>query len=75
MFNGLIERFMRTRDWKKSLLFSLISYCCILFLLIVVITFALKEFNFPIVSGVSAGYMCIVLMVLLGNYAVLRKRE
>ena len=65
---------MQAKDWKKSLFFSLISYCCILFLLIVAVTFALKDFNFLAVSGISAGYMCIVFVILLGNYAVLRKR-
>lgn len=48
------------KPWKKALLFSLLFYLIILFIFIVIITFALKDFKFGLVSIISIIYMGIL---------------
>ncbi|MCX9081099.1 MAG: hypothetical protein OIN83_02760 [Candidatus Methanoperedens sp.] len=50
------------KPWKKALLFSSIFYLIILFIFIVIITFALKDFNFGLVAAISVVYMSALLL-------------
>ena len=50
------------KPWKKALFFSLIFYLIILFIFIVIITFALKDFNFGLVAAISVVYMSVLLL-------------
>jgi positive regulator of sigma E activity len=45
------------KPWKKALLFSFLFYLIILFIFIIIITFALRDFKFGLVSIISAIYL------------------
>lgn len=45
------------KPWKKALLFSFLFYLIILFIFIVIITFMKKDFDFGLVSKISAAYL------------------
>ena len=50
------------KPWKKALAFSFFFYLIILFILIVMITFILKDFNFRIVSIISGAYFGVLIL-------------
>ena len=45
------------KPWKKALLFSFLFYLIILFFIVVMITFILKDFDFKVVSMISGAYL------------------
>ncbi len=53
---------------------SLISYLSLLFVIIVIITFALKDFNF-LVSGIIAGAYIGAVLLLMGTTARLSRKR
>ncbi|MCQ1535501.1 M48 family metalloprotease [Methanosarcina sp. KYL-1] len=68
--NGIIKKYSRVpgyfdlRSWKLAMASSFVSYMVFLFVIIVVVTFALKDFNFLINGGIAAGYTGAVLMLM-----------
>ncbi|KXS41634.1 MAG: hypothetical protein AWU59_2012 [Methanolobus sp. T82-4] len=57
MFSLITEIYNALKQWQKALLFSFISYAMLLFLIIVAITFILRDFNFLVVAGLTFVYM------------------
>jgi hypothetical protein len=57
MFSLITEIYNALKQWQKALMFSFISYAMLLFLIIVAITFILRDFNFLIVAGLTFVYM------------------
>lgn len=53
----------KMKPWKKALAFSFYFYLIVLFILIIIITFIHKDFNFGLVSIVSARYMIPLILV------------
>jgi hypothetical protein len=47
----------KMKPWKKALVFSFLFYMIIFFILIVIITFMNKGFNFKLLSIISAIYL------------------
>ncbi len=45
------------KPWKKALAFSFLFYLIVLFIFIVIITFALKRFNHGLVLVLAGGYI------------------
>ena len=66
MFSELNYVIQSFHNWEKALLFSFISYCLILFAIIFVLTFILKDFIFSLVLGISSAYIfsLVVIMVI-----------
>ncbi|MBN2488413.1 MAG: hypothetical protein JXA98_05235 [Methanosarcinaceae archaeon] len=53
------------KDWKKAMFFSFISYSLVLFAIVVVVTFAKKDFDFKLVALIGGAYMGAVLFFML----------
>jgi len=68
-----VPGFFDLRSWKLAMATSLISYLSLLFGIIVMITFALKDFNF-LVAGIIAGVYIGAVLLLMGTIASLSGR-
>lgn len=50
----------KMKPWKKALAFSFLFYLVVLFILIVIITFMRKGFDFKLVFIISASYLVVL---------------
>jgi Zn-dependent protease with chaperone function len=70
---SIVPGFFDLRSWKLAMATSLISYMSLLFGIIVLITFAIKDFNF-LLNGIIAGvYVGIVLLLMVSTAVLSRK--
>jgi Zn-dependent protease with chaperone function len=60
-------------SWKRAMIASLISYFILLLGIIVLVTFALKDFNF-LVTGIITGVYIIAMLLLMGATARLSRK-
>lgn len=61
-------------DWKRGLVFSFISYSMLLFAIIVLDVFWMRDFDFAIVSRIVGAYMgAVILLLLIANIVFKRK--
>ncbi|RXA20917.1 protease HTPX-like protein [Methanosarcina sp. MSH10X1] len=68
-----VPSFFDLRSWKLAMATSFISYISLLFGIIVLITFAIKDFNF-LLNGIIAGlYIGAVLLLMCSTAALSRK--
>lgn len=74
MFSEINYFYNSLKDWQKALMFSFVSYSIILFGLIVIITFALKDFRFLLVFGLSFVYMGAVIVLMIISVRIFKKR-
>lgn len=72
----IMDVFNSLKDWQKALLFSFVSYMVVLFFIVVAIVFILKGFsrNLPILVGVSAGYMFLLLSSMILARSLFKRR-
>lgn len=72
----IMDVFNSLKDWQKALLFSFVSYMVVLFFIVVAIVFILKGFsrNLPILVGVSAGYMFLLLSSMIIARSLFKRR-
>ena len=68
-----VPGFFDLRSWKLAMATSLISYMSLLFGIIVLITFAIKDFNF-LLNGIIAGVYIGSVLLLMGTTAVLSRK-
>jgi heat shock protein HtpX len=68
-----VPDFFDLRSWRLAMAASLISYLSLLFGIIVMITFAIKDFNFPVI-GIIAGVYIGAVLLLIGTTASLSRR-
>ncbi|MGB9940449.1 M48 family metalloprotease [Methanosarcina sp.] len=69
-----VPGFFDLRSWKLAMATSFISYISLLFGIIVLITFAIKDFNF-VLNGIIAGlYIGAVLLLMCSTAALSRRR-
>lgn len=68
-----VPGFFDLKSWKLAMATSLVSYMSLLFGIIVLITFAIKDFN-PLVNGVIAAVYIGAVMLLMGITARLSRR-
>ena len=68
-----VPGFFDLRSWRLAMATSLISYLSLLFGIIVIITFALKDFNF-LVAGIIAGVYIGAVLLLMGTTASVSRR-
>ncbi len=75
---GMIELHLDLRlhmkPWKKALLFSFLFYLIILFMLIVIITFMKKDFDFKLVSAISGAYLTALILCFRHMYKIFKKK-
>jgi len=64
----------KMKTWKKALAFSFLFYLIILFMLIVIITFILKDFNFKLVFLISGVYLTALTLSFRYMYKVFKKK-
>ena len=69
-----VPGFFDAKNWRLALGISFVSYMAFLFVVIVGITFAIKDFNFFINGGIAAVYTGAVLL-LIGATAKLSRRK
>lgn len=69
-----VPGFFDVKNWKLALGISFVSYMAFLFVIIVGVTFALKDFNFIVNGGIAAVYTGTVVL-LLGITAKLSRRK
>jgi Zn-dependent protease with chaperone function len=69
-----VPGFFDVKNWRLALGISFVTYMAFLFMIIVGVTFLLKDFNFLINIGITAVYTGIVLL-LIGATAKLSRRE
>lgn len=69
-----VPGFFDVKNWRLALGISFVTYMAFLFVVIVGVTFLLKDFNFLINIGITAVYTGIVLL-LIGATAKLSRRE
>lgn len=69
-----VPSFFDVKNWRLALGISFVTYMAFLFMIIVGVTFLLKDFNFLINIGITAVYTGIVLL-LIGATAKLSRRE
>jgi hypothetical protein len=62
------------KPWKKALAFSFLFYLIILFILIVIITFMKKDFDFGLVSKISAAYLTALILSFRHMYKTFREK-
>ncbi len=74
MFPLITEIYNALKQWQKALLFSFVSYSVLLFMIIVAITFILKDFNFLVVAGLTFVYMSVLLASILVARKLFRKK-
>ena len=70
---SIVPGFFDLRSWKLAMATSLISYMSLLFGIIVLITFAIKDFNF-LLNGIIAGVYIGSVLLLMGSTAVLSRK-
>lgn len=68
-----VPSFFDLRSWRLAMAASLISYMSLLFGIIVLITFAIKDFNF-LVNGAIAGVYIGAVLLLMGTTARFSRR-
>ena len=68
-----VPGFFDLRSWKLAMATSLISYMSLLLGIIVLITFAIKDFNF-LLNGIIAGVYIGSVLLLMGTTAVLSRK-
>lgn len=69
-----VPGFFDLRSWKLAMATSFISYMSLLFGIIVLITFAIKDFNF-LLNGIIAGLYIGAVLLLMCSTAVLTRKE
>lgn len=69
-----VPGFFDVKNWRLSLGISFVSYMAFLFVIIVGVTFAIKDFNFLVNGGIAAIYTCAVVL-LIGATAKLSRRK
>jgi Zn-dependent protease with chaperone function len=69
-----VPGFFDVKNWKLALGISFVSYMAFLLVIIVGVTFALKDFNFLVNGGIAAVYTGAV-MLLIGATAKLSRRK
>jgi hypothetical protein len=69
-----VPGFFDVRNWRLAIGISFVSYMAFLFVVIVGVTFLLKDFNFLVNGGIAAVYTGAVL-VLIGTTAKLSTRK
>lgn len=62
------------KPWKKALAFSFLFYLIVLFILIVVITFMIKDFNFGLVSKISGAYLTALILSFRYMYRTFKEK-
>ncbi|GFO96772.1 UPI0003D1C28A related cluster [groundwater metagenome] len=62
------------KPWKKALAFSFLFYLIVLFILIVIITFMKKDFDFGLVSKISAVYLTALILCYRYMYRIFKKK-
>lgn len=68
-----VPGFFDLRSLKLAMVVSLVSYLSLLFLIIVVITFAIKDFDFLVIGIIAGAYIGVVLL-LMGTTVSLARR-
>ncbi|MBP2029460.1 hypothetical protein J2755_000380 [Methanohalophilus levihalophilus] len=61
-------------DWKRGLVFSFISYSMLLFVIIVLTVFWMRDFDFAVVSRIVGAYMGVVIVLLAVAGLVFKRR-
>ncbi|WMW25442.1 hypothetical protein RE474_01595 [Methanolobus sediminis] len=74
MFSEINYFYTSLKDWQKAMMFSFVSYLIILFGLIVVITFMLKDFQFLLVFGLSFVYVGTVIVLMVISIKIFKKK-
>ena len=69
-----VPGFFDLRSWRLAMAASLISYLSLLFGIIVLITFALKDFNFLVIGIIAGAYIGAVLL-LMGTTATFIQKK
>jgi positive regulator of sigma E activity len=62
------------KPWKKALAFSFIFYLMILFILIVIVTFIRKHFDFKLVSIISGVYLTALTLSFRYMYKIFKEK-
>lgn len=68
-----VPGFFDLRSWKLAMATSFVSYISLLFLIIVLITFAIKDFNF-LLNGIIAGLYIGAVLLLMCSTAILSRK-
>ncbi len=69
-----VPGFFDSKSWKLAMGTSFVAYMMFLFVIIVVITFALKDFNFLINGGIAGAYIGSVLLFMRITAKVTRRK-
>ncbi|MDO5839835.1 M48 family metalloprotease [Methanosarcina mazei] len=69
-----VPGFFDVKNWRLALGISFVSYMAFLFVIIVGVTFAIKDFNFLVNGGIAAAYTGAVVL-LLGATAKVSRRK
>ena len=62
------------KPWKKALVFSFLFYLIVLFVFIVLITFIKKDFDFKLVSMISAAYVTVLVLSFRFMYNIFKEK-
>ncbi len=62
------------KPWKKALAFSFLFYLIVLFILIIIITFMKKDFDFGLVSIISAVYLTALILCYRYMYIIFKEK-
>lgn len=69
-----VPGFFDVKNWRLAIGISFVSYMAFLFVIIVGVTFAIKDFNFLINGGIAAAYTGAVVLFLGATAKVSRRR-
>ncbi|MDY9926297.1 M48 family metalloprotease [Methanosarcina sp.] len=70
-----VPGFFDVKNWRLALGISFVSYMAFLFLVIVGVTFAIKDFNFLVNGGIAAAYTGAVVLLLGATAKVSRRKS
>jgi heat shock protein HtpX len=70
-----VPGFFDLRNWRLALAASLISYFSFLLVIIVVTTFAMKDFNFTIAESIAGVYIVAVLLLIVTTAKLSRRKH
>ncbi|MHC1755330.1 MAG: M48 family metalloprotease [Methanosarcina sp.] len=70
-----VPGFFDVKNWRLAIGISFVSYMAFLFVVIVGVTFALKDFNFLVNGGIAAAYTGAVVLLLGATAKVSRRKS
>ena len=70
-----VPGFFDVKNWRLAIGISFVSYMAFLFVIIVGVTFAIKDFNFLVNGGIAAVYTGAVLLLMGTTAKVSRRRD